>query len=174
MLFFTIENKYRLLAHLLTEHEGEVTEQIAALQAELDANLPATIEALLNRATELRTSGNAKITTAKAIAEDGKADVERADKLIGYVDSFMTRQGMDEFNVGIYGLKYKRLPASIAISEDLDLDSVPEPFVRVKKELNKSDLLKAWKSNGDSILPAGVTVNTTGRKLTGYEFKESK
>jgi len=173
---FEMSQLYRDIEVLLIESEGEVTPQIQSLlNMQFAANPESTVESMLNLAAEARARGELLDAQVDRWKAESKVEKARAEKLVGLVDSFMVDTKRDKLTAGVYQLKFKKLPASIAVGE-VNLKTVAPEFVRVTvtTELNKVDLLKAWKVKGDEILPAGITVNTTGKKLAGYTIKGVK
>ena len=176
MKLFEMSQLYRDIEVLLIESEGEVTPQIQSLlNMQFAANPESTVESMLNLAAEARARGELLDAQVDRWKAESKVEKARAEKLVGLVDSFMVDTKRDKLTAGVYQLKFKKLPASMAVGE-VNLKTVAPEFVRVTvtTELNKVDLLKAWKVKGDEILPAGITVNTTGKKLAGYTIKGVK
>lgn len=172
---YRIRQAERNLAELLTATDGEVTDGVLALEQYLaTVDVGDAIEGVLLVADEHRMTGEALRKRAAELVEAARIEEAKAEKLVGYVESYLDDNRIDKLTAGMFKLSFRAKPPSLILPEELDLSTVPEAFVRTKQELNKSDMLKAWKQSGDAILPAGVTVNTTGKSLTGYKIKGEK
>ena len=87
-----------------------------------------------------------------------KAQDNRADNLLKYITGAL---GGEKFKTPFISITYRNTE-SVDVS---DIDALPEQYVRVKKEANKTDLKKALKA-GEEI--QGVTLQSNTSTVVNY------
>ena len=149
----------KLLAEL--EETGEITDEAQALMERVDA-LQISRDKKIEGAAFLRREAldNSEIigNEIKRLQSLKKAQDNRADNLLKYITGAL---GGEKFKSPFVSVTYRNTE-SVDVS---DIDALPEQYVRVKKEANKTDLKKALKA-GEEI--EGVTLQSNTSTVVNY------
>ena len=149
----------KLLAEL--EETGEITDEAQALMERVDA-LQISRDKKIEGAAFLRREAldNSEIigNEIKRLQSLKKAQDNRADNLLKYITGAL---GGEKFKSPFVSISYRNTE-SVDVS---DIDALPEQYVRVKKEANKTDLKKALKA-GEEI--EGVTLQSNTSTVVNY------
>ena len=172
MNLFTISQQYRALGEALAQAEGEMTDPLKEWEFCLEQDAVNAVENALKIALEKEARAGLYKSQAKEWNAAGAACEGEAARLRGYVERFLTERGLDKFETPHFPkLGFRKSPPSVILADDIDLDLVPEHYIRVKEEIDKSTLLKEWrKSMGTMEMPVGVSIRTDGRRLSGFKI----
>lgn len=151
------------LFSVIDEETGEITneELFDQLKAKLD-DLQIARDKKIEGAAFLRREAldNSEIigNEIKRLQSLKKAQDNRADNLLKYITGALNGE---KFKTPFVSITYRNTE-SVDVS---DIDTLPEQYVRVKKEANKTDLKKALKA-GEEI--EGVTLQSNTSTVVNY------
>lgn len=124
--------------------DGEVPDELVRLLEAAEADRDAKLEAVAALRENFLACANARKDQAEKILAEAKKDVSTADRLLEWAQYCMASNGLEKVTAGRFrfAIKGNGGKAPLIISDTITADSVPDAFVRTKRELDK-DAIRA-------------------------------
>lgn len=134
------------------QENDDLTEEELELIAETEEKLKEKIIAYgyraqkMDQAAELvQAEADALKKQAKAMEERAKVFSNNADRMRASMQKVMLGHNLKTLKAPFLTVSLRKKPAKIVEPENLNIEEVPAKYVRVKKELNRKDLLADMK-----------------------------
>lgn len=144
-----------LIGEQLEENGGELTPEIEEQLAVLDGAFEQKVERILLYAQNYRAAADAAVKEAERLASLGRSRTAIADRLRGYVKAQMDIAGRTKIETDriVARIQKNGRPSIHCL---VPIDTLPEGFVRVRREFNAEVAYELWKAKAP--LPDGITV----------------
>lgn len=138
--------------------DGEMTEEVCAKLSFLEETISAKVQACLCVVKNLEARAYARYTEAGRISELGDSDKRNADRLKAYVEKTLISIGIDKLETELFKVSFKLNPPKIVVKDDLDINDLPDEWVRIVPESKELDKKKIMAASKDCPLPFGIEV----------------
>lgn len=145
MKLHEIQAGFRAWAEKVAEQDGELTEEDMQELSSLEAAADDKIEAYAVIIKESLAAAREYEEEAKRLNDIKSRKKALADKLTKRLDEFMQEQGRNKFESVKATVRYRK---SVALEIE-DEALLPEKFMRVKKEADKTEIKEYLKSGGE-------------------------
>jgi len=157
-------NPYRLRNELLVivrqiEDGGELTPELLAEIAALESDFERAVENYAKLITGENWSATMLRQEAAIMTNKARQHEEAAVRLKEALHTLMTLQGSDRVKTDLFAVGIYQSPPSAAVRPDVDLERLPEEYVRVVKSPNLQKILEDHR-NGVPLPDDLVVVNT--------------
>lgn len=142
MNLYEIGAEYQKALTLSVESPDDAQALICLLD-EVEGLFEAKAANVVAYARNLEAESGAYKAEAKRLAERAAAFQAKADMLKRYIENQMRACGMIELKAGFFDLKFVKNPWAVEIEEGAE---IPEEYIRVKREPDKTKLAEALKA----------------------------
>lgn len=165
MHLYEIPTEARLIEEQLEESGGELTPELEQRINEFMAGSKDKIEAAAMVVRSLNASAEACKAEAKRLSERNAALERSADRLKNLMLSAVDLGFAGKIKTNFFTIwgQNSADTTHFDVQPDVQLDSLPERFVRVKRELNREELKSAFKA-GEKLPETIIAVTMPGTR----------
>ena len=143
MKLYELTGEYAALQRLAEDGE-DVTERLATLEGQLEAKAE-SISAIL---AGLDADAEALKAEEDRLAARRKALENNRDRLREYVKANMVGRGIERIKTPVFTWSVGDGPERVAV---VDEALIPDEYFRIKREVARSEILKAYKESGECV-----------------------
>lgn len=153
---YQLTSDYRALVERVEDGEVVDDETLSALVGELEHKGLAVVHVL----RELELDIERFKTEEQRLAARRRAHEANREKLREYVKRTMLDHQVTKLKAGTFSITVSEGPEHVVVDDETKL---PEAFVRVKREPNKSAILEAYKKDGELVAGTHIERSVTLR-----------
>lgn len=141
------------IAAILDTEDGELAPETEARLDGLQLDLSAKLDGICRYMEQCNATAHMRDEAAKRLTELARADAAKAHRLRQYVMGCLQSLGIKKYDTELYKLSLcKNSQPSVRMDAEMD---VPKEYARVKVELDREAVVRAWKEGWP--LPAGIS-----------------
>lgn len=145
--------------------EGELSEAAIERLASLEGTLAEKVQSCLCVARNFAARYDARIGEASRLQDLAESDRKSELGIYAYVEKVLRQLKVDKIETDLFKVSFAKNPPKVVVKDDLDIETLPDEWLRVVPEHKELDKKKVLAASKDCPLPFGVEVQQTDRMV---------